>query len=97
MPYDRMPPDGFALGASKAVKMEMQRLLKSFGYYDGKIDGVLGRGSRAALDRYYDDVAEELWSMSASEIGDTIAGGQTEREINNRPAVQRFVYLVAPK
>jgi membrane-bound lytic murein transglycosylase B len=30
-------------------KIELQRLLKKQGYYDGEIDGNLGKGSRAAI------------------------------------------------
>jgi len=30
-------------------KLEVQRLLKKKGYYDGKIDGYLGKGTLAAV------------------------------------------------
>ena len=83
MPDDRIIPEGFQKGASRSDKMEMQRLLRDWGYYTGTIDGLFGPGSRAALTQFLLDRGRELRAMAphsasikhgdpvASENGDT--------------------------
>lgn len=77
LPYDRNPPVGFEKGASKQVKMEMQKRLRDWGYYNGAVDGILGRGSRAALRAYFDDVESELRQMVEPNIN--IAESEVDR------------------
>ena len=36
-------------------KFETQALLNAFGYKVGKVDGILGRKSKAALSQFYED------------------------------------------
>ncbi|MBT8415714.1 MAG: peptidoglycan-binding protein [Boseongicola sp.] len=89
LPYDRTPPRGFAKGASLETKKEMQRRLKQWGYYSGTIDGLLGRGSQAALRAYYQDVEKELklmlkpstdLSKNSVDIGSTYYFASTQPE-----------------
>ena len=64
LPDDRVVPEGFRKGASRSDKREMQRLLRDWGYYPGKIDGVFGPGSRAALRKFLLDRDRELRAMA---------------------------------
>ena len=63
LPYDKVLPEGFELGASREVRMEMQRRLTSWGYYQGTIDGDLGPQSREAMKILFDDIEKEIQEM----------------------------------
>ena len=71
LPFDRHIPKGFQKGASKDVKKEMQRRLKSWGYYKGGIDGVFGPQGRAALTAFLKDMDGELRNRAAQATGNT--------------------------
>ena len=64
MPDDRIIPEGFLSAVTRSANMEMQRLLRDWGYYTGAIDGHFGPASRAALRKLLLDRNRELRAMA---------------------------------
>ncbi len=50
-PFAKAWPRGY-VPLNEAGRMEVQRILKRLGYYDGEIDGAIGSGSRAAIENW---------------------------------------------
>lgn len=64
MPDDRIIPEGFQKNATRSVQLQMQLLLRDWGYYTGAIDGLFGPASFAALTKFLFDRDRELRAMA---------------------------------
>jgi len=49
--------------------LELQRSLRSAGYYDGELDGIFGVKSEKALRSYQSDRDRTLWDIITNLIG----------------------------
>ncbi|MCY4137695.1 MAG: ankyrin repeat domain-containing protein [Rhodobacteraceae bacterium] len=64
MPDDRIIPEGFQKNATRSAQLQMQILLRDWGYYTGAIDGLFGPASFAALTKFLFDRDRELRAMA---------------------------------
>jgi len=55
-------------GKFKKIAMQVQLALTSYGYYSGAIDGIIGRGSKAALSRFQSDFSLKVTGTITPEV-----------------------------
>ena len=90
MPDDRIIPEGFQKDATRANNINMQRLLREWGYYTGAIDGDFGPASRAALTKLLLDRDRELRAMAPH------SKSITHRDLDAREQGDTDYWLKAP-
>lgn len=54
----------------KAIAMQVQTALLSYGYYNGAIDGIIGAGSKSALSRFQSDYGLKVTGTITPEVLD---------------------------
>jgi His-Xaa-Ser repeat protein HxsA len=52
----------------KAIAMQVQTALLSYGYYNGAIDGIIGAGSKSALSRFQSDYGLKVTGTITPEV-----------------------------
>jgi peptidoglycan hydrolase-like protein with peptidoglycan-binding domain len=60
---------------SEADRRRVQSALVRLGYYDGKIDGVFGPDSRAAIRRYQHEIGAAMTGKLTAEQATRLANG----------------------
>lgn len=74
------PPAAAAIPAdelmTEADRRRVQIALARLGYYDGRIDGVFGPDSRAAIRRYQHELGADMTGRLTAEQASRLAGGQ---------------------
>lgn len=53
----------------------VQRALAALGYYDGRIDGIIGKGTRAAIRRYQHELKQPMTGHLTTDQATSLVGG----------------------
>ncbi len=53
----------------------VQRALAALGYYDGRIDGIIGKGTRAAIRRYQHELKQPMTGHLTADQATSLVGG----------------------